>query len=284
MIRNILILLFAIIFVTPTFSQSNDKQINKMTFDMVEKKYENVIGRAEKLQRDSEYRKNPWVYLYLSQAYYEIASDPQYMEEYSKAFREALKAAYKLYKYSDESDLNLKVYQDHQSYLSKLKDSAITLSEIYYDNEDPRKAAYYLGRITRFDEDDYAVWLMKGVYEIHSRNIGEGVKSIMLAMENIDESYVPDEVSAQTLVDALEEYALIIKSGEYTRYFDAYKFEVDESQVPKLLAMKEDFKKYIVGKVVDVEDRKEESKVVYKSFRSEDKEASTDEETEDEDN
>lgn len=259
------------------FSQSTDKQINKMTFDMVEKEYEDVVKRAEKLRTEPEYRKNPWVYLYLSQAYYKIAQDPQYVEDYSRAFKDALKAAYKLYKYTDESDLNMKVYQDHQSYLTELKDSAITLSEIYYDNENPRKAAYFLERITRFDEDDYAVWLMKGVYEIRSRNIGEGIKSIKMAMENIDESYVPDEVSAQTLVDGLEEYAMILKAGEFTRYFDSYHFDANESQVPELLAMKENFKKYIVGQIVDKNERKEESKIIYKSFRSEDKEESSEE-------
>ena len=279
MFRNSLTLLLLLFIALPAFTQSDDKQISKIAFDMVDKNYVKAVDRAEKLQRDSEYRKNAWVYLYLSQGYYEIARDPQYMEDYSRAFKDALKAAYKLAKYSDDSEMNLKVYETHQDFLASLKDSAITLSEIYYDNENPRKAAYYLGRITKFDEDDYAVWLMKGVYEIHSRNIGEGVKSIKFAMENIDESYVPDPVSAQTLVDALEEYALIIKAGEYTKYFDAYKFEVNESQVPELLAMKEDFKKYIPGKVVDVKERKEDSKVIYKSFKSEDKDDNVEEDS-----
>lgn len=283
MLRNTLTLLLLALFALPSFSQSDDKQISKIAFDMVDKKYVKAVDRAEKLQRDSKYRKNAWVYLYLSQGYFEIASDPQYMEDFSRAFKDALKAAYKLAKYSDDDEMNLKVYESHQDFLSTLKDSAITLSEIYYDNENPRKAAYYLGRITKFDEDDYAVWLMKGVYEIHSRNIGEGVKSIKLAMDNIDDSYVPDPVSAQTLVDALEEYALIIKAGEYSKYFEAYKFDVSESQVPELMAMRDDFKKYIPGKVVDVKERKEESKVTYKSFKSEDKDSDTDDEG-DEDN
>src|SRR5690606_14511395 len=124
--------------------------------------------------------------------YYKISQKPELQEEYPRAFKESLKAAYKFAKYKDEDEEYLKVYEDHQPFLTELKDSAITLSEIFYDNENPRKAAYYLGRIVRFDEDDYAVWMMKGVYEIRSRNIGEGVKSIMFAMENLDEDYVPD--------------------------------------------------------------------------------------------
>lgn len=281
MIKKITLLISSLFIFVSTYSQSTDKKINKMTFDMVEKKYEDVVYRAENLKYESEYRKNPWVHLYLAQGYYEIAKKPELQEEYGNAFKDALKAAYKFYKYRDESEEYAKIYQDHQAFLTELKDSAITLSEIYYDNENPRKAAYYLGRIVKFDEDDYAVWLMKGVYEVRSRNIGEGIKSIIFAMDSMDENYVPDPVSAQTLVDALEEYALIIKSGEYTKYFETYKFEVSESDVPRILAMKENFEKYVPVKVDKVE-RKKESEIIYKTFKSEDKEEDIEEEDLDE--
>ena len=245
---------------------------------MVDGKYEDAAYKTEKLREDSEYRRNAWVYFYMSQAYYEIAKKPELQEDYPKAMKEALKAAYKLAKYSEKPEENMAVYKDAQEYLTELKDSTITISEIFYDNDNPRKAAYYLGKIVKFDEDDYAVWLMKGVYEIKSRNIGEGVKSILMAMDSINNNpdYVPDEVSAQTLVDALEEYALIIKSGEYDQYFSAYRFEPTEADVQKALAMKEEYKKYIVGKEVNKDERKKESETIYKSFKSNELEEDSD--------
>lgn len=279
MIKKILLpglILFAFV---ASQAQPEDKKISKITFMMVDGEYEDAAYKTEKLREDSDYRRNAWVYFYMSQAYYEIAKKPELQEDYPRAMKEALKAAYKLSKYRDKTDENMEVYKDAQEYLNELKDSTITVSEIFYDNENPRKAAYYLGKIVKFDEDDYAVWLMKGVYEIKSRNIGEGVKSILLAMDSINNNpnYQPDEVSAQTLVDALEEYALIIKSGEYDRYFSAYKFEPTEADVQKALAMKEDFKKYIVGEEVNKDERKKESETIYKSFRSEDLEEDDDE-------
>lgn len=253
-------------------AQPEDKKISKITFLMVDGKYEDAAYKTEKLREDSDYRRNAWVYFYMSQSYYEVAKKPELQEDYPKAMKEALKAAYKLSKYRDKTDENMEVFKDAQEFLTELKDSTITISEIFYDNDNPRKAAYYLGKIVKFDEDDYAVWLMKGIYEIKSRNVGEGVKSILLAMDSINNNpdYQPDEVSAQTLVDALEEYALIIKSGEYDQYFSAYRFEPTEADVQKALAMKEDFKKYIVGQEVDKVERKKESETIYKSFRSED--------------
>lgn len=253
-------------------AQPEDKKVSKITFLMVDGDYEKAISKAEKLISDYEYRKNAWLYLYLAQSYYEIAKTPELQEDYPKAMKDALKAAYKLAKYKDESDENMAVYDDSKAFRTELKDSVISMSEIYYDMDNPRKAAYYLGKIVKFDPDDYAVWLMKGIYEIKSRNIGEGAKSIILAMDSIGEDYVPDEVSAQTLVDALDEYALIVKSGEYDRYFKAYRFEPDESDVQEALAMKEDFKKYLIGEEVNKEERKKESETIYKSFRSDEKE------------
>lgn len=264
-----LLLTFAIT-IQLVIAQPTDKKISKITFLMVDGKYEDAAFKAEKLKDDSEYRRNAWVYYYLGQSYFEIARKPQYNEEYPKAMKESLKAAYKLYKYRDKTEENYEVYLDSKDFLSLLKDSAITISEIYYDNDNPRKAAYYLSRIGKFDESDMAVWLMKGVYEIKSRNVGEGVKSILLAMDSLDENYVPDPVSAQTLVDALDEFALLIKSGEYDKYFSAYKYNPTEKDVQEALALKENFKKYIQGKEVVKEDRKKESEIIYKSFKSED--------------
>ena len=172
-------------------------------------------------------------------------------------------------------------YREAQDLLTSLKDSIITLSEIYYDNENPRKAAYFLKRGVKFDPDDYALQLMEGVYEIKSRNIGEGIKNIMAALDSIDASYKPDEVSAQTLVDALEEYAMILKSGEYDRYFSAYKFEPTQKDIDDALAMSEEYKKYVKPEeMVSKEDRKKKSETIYKSFRSEDKEDNEEEEDE----
>lgn len=253
-------------------AQPEDKKISKITFLMVDGKYEDAAFKADKLREDSEYRKNAWVYYYMSQSYYEIAGTGELMEKYPKALKESLKAAAKLYKYRNKPEENLEVYNDAQDFLTVLKDSVITVSEIYYDNDNPRKAAYYLSKIVKFDPDDYSVWLMKGVYEIKSRNIGEGVKSILLAIDSISPDYVPDEVSAQTLVDALDEYALIVKSGEYDKYFKAYKFEPTEKDAQEALAMKEGFMKYIIGEKVNKDDRKKESETIYKTFRSDETE------------
>lgn len=259
-------------------AQPEDKKIGKITFLMVDGKYQDAAFKAEKLKDDPEYRKNAWVYYYLSQSYFEIARKAELAEEYPKAFKEALKAAAKLTKYKDKPEENQEVFKNAQEYFSTLKDSTIRTSQIYYDNENYRKAAYYLAKTVKFAPDDYSIWLMKGVYEIKSRNVGEGVKSILFALDSINSSYVPYEVSAQTLVDALEEYALIVKSGEYDQYFKAYKFEPTEKDVQEALALKEEFKKYLIGEEINKEERKKESETIYKTFRSDDEEEEEDDE------
>ena len=126
--------------------------------------------------------------------------------------------------------------------------------------------------ITRFSPDDYGVWLMKGVYEVKSRNIGEGVKSMLLAMDSLNEAYVPDEVSALTLVNALDEYVLILKSGEYDQYFKTYKFNPTQKDIDRALELKKFFMKYVEELIITKEDRKKDSETIYKTFRSDDEE------------
>lgn len=268
--RIFIMLILVGLFVKTSYAQPTDRKVSKVTFEMVDGKYEKAIKRTEKLLDDFEYRKNGWLYFYLAQSYFEVSKKMELADDYPRAFKNSLKAAYKLSKYRDEDEKNKSAYKEASEFLSTLKDSAITLSEIYYDNENPRKGAYYLKKVMKFDNNDYALQLMEGVYEIKARNIGAGIKNITAAIDSIDENYVPDPESAQTLVDALEEYALILKSGEYDKYFKAYKFEPTQSDIDKALAMKTDFKKYIVGKEVSKEARKKDSEIIYKSFKSED--------------
>ena len=268
------LLLFPILYLSIQLliAQPEDKKLGKITFLMVDGEYEDAADKAEKLKEDPEYRKNAWVYFYLSQSYFEIASTPELQEDYPKALKESIKAASKLAKYKNKPKENLKVFENASEFLSVLKDSVIAVSEIYYDNEDFRKAAYFMKSITRFSPDDYGVWLMKGVYEVKSRNIGEGVKSMLLAMDSLNEAYVPDEVSALTLVNALDEYVLILKSGEYDQYFKTYKFNPTQKDIDRALELKKFFMKYVEELIITKEDRKKDSETIYKTFRSDDEE------------
>jgi len=263
--------LFALIANT-LFAQPEDKKLNKITFLMVDREYEDAAKKTQKLLEDPYYRRNAWAYYYLSQSMYEIAQSPEFTEDYPKAFRESMKAAYKLTKYREKTDENMDVYKEAQEFLKKLKDSAITVSEIYYDNEKASKAAYYLKSAVRFAPNDYALWLMKGIYEIKARNVGEGVKSIILAMDSIHLEYVPDDVSMQTMIDALDEYVLIVKSGEYDKYFTIYKFNPTTQDVNDAIALRDKLKGMLEGDEEDKEARKKESEIIYKTFRSEEEE------------
>ena len=44
------------------------------------------------------------------------------------------------------------------------------------------------------------------------------------------------------------------------------------------LALKEEFKKYLIGEEIDKEERKKESETIYKTFRSDDTEEEDDDE------
>jgi hypothetical protein len=279
------LLFFSIIYLSFQIlsAQPEDKKLGKITFLMVDGEYEEAAKKTEKLREDSEYRKNGWMYYYMAQAYFEIAGMPELGEDYPKALKNSIKAAYKLAKYRSKPKENLQVWKDAQGFLSILKDSVITVSEIYYDTENYRKSAYYLKSATRFSPDDYGLWLMKGVYEIKSRNIGEGIKSIIFAMDSLNPEYIPYDVSTWTLIDALDEYTLIVKSGEYEKYFQTYKYNPGQKEIDRAMELKRIFMKLVEEEeVIDKDARKKESQTIYKTFRSDDTEDEDEDADEDE--
>ena len=79
---------------------------------MVDGEYEKAAFKSQSLLESDEYKRNAWPFFYLSQSYYEIAKKPELQEDYPKAMKDALKAAYKLYKYRDRTDENIEVYEE----------------------------------------------------------------------------------------------------------------------------------------------------------------------------
>lgn len=187
---------------------AQDKEIDKLIFLYVDEKYEKCVDKGISLTEDDNYRKEPLPYLYVSMAYYEIAKTDELQEKYPKAFKDAMKYAYKYRK----KDKNLEYAGKYKDYFITLKDSANSLAQLYYKTEDYRKAAYTYEQIVRFDPDAYLMQLWQGVAEIKSRNIGEGERNLNMAMEHLNDSYKPDKIEASIATQGFNEYADYMES------------------------------------------------------------------------
>ena len=241
------------------------KEIDKMVFLFIDENYEKCVKKGESLIESDEYRQNPLPYLYVSMSYYEISQEDDLVEKYPKAFKDALKYAYKYRK----KDKNLEYAGKFRDYITTLKDSANNLAQLYIATEDYRKAAYIYKYIVRFDPDDHLMQLWQGISEIKARNVGEGERNMSMAMENIDQSYVPDEVTLKVAMKGFTEYA---------EYMEA-KGEYGESKRGKSLAEKfKDYDPEIIKKKKAEEAEANKPKREFKKFET-DEDAAKNQET-----
>lgn len=281
--RALIVILFLGIF---SISYGQDSKMDKLMFMYIEGDFKDCAWKAEKYMDKDEYRRHPRVYLYAAMSYYKISGMPGIgdSDEFRRPFKTALKYAYKFVKYDNkEEEYNFTDKDAAQDFLMTLKDSTVKLSKLYYRNDDFRKAAYYYSKIVKFQPQDYAVWISKGVAEIKARNVGEGIKDLKMAMDSLENNpgWEPDKISAPLLVEGLDDYAKILRSGEYDKYFEMYKFDVGPSYIAGVTEMKGKYEKYLPEEKEEKVEKEEEKKKVIRKFKSEEEVDEEEEEEED---
>ncbi len=127
---------------------------------MVDGKYEKVLYKAIRYTEDDETKKEPVPYVFMSMAFFKISesSDPELMEKYSKALKDALKYASKFVKKDKEREY----YDDYTDYFNDLRRATMNQGEIYVDEEKFTKAKSYYKYLWTLDGEDPGAWLMYG--------------------------------------------------------------------------------------------------------------------------
>lgn len=210
------------LFISTGFAQLNESKYDKL-FDLyVMGDYEKCIKKAERYTEKDNTKRDPDPYLYLSMSYFKVAQDPELSEYYPRAFKNALKHAYKLYRKDDETSL----MEDHKEFFTTLKIRAVEEALYNYNLNDFRKASYYLKKIRKFDPDDHNVQLMLGVTQLKARDRRSGKENISVAMENLKKEYEAqkalEEATADLVPEALVEYTnYLLEKNMYGKAQDA---------------------------------------------------------------
>lgn len=158
---------FMIIALCSTSASAQDPDnYQPILFMVIDKEYEKAINKAEKYTDRKKTRRHPEPYLLMSMAYYEISKDESMREDYPRAFRNAIKYAYKGARYDKENEY----VPDYSQYITELKVDIMKEARFYYDEGTWRKSVTHAKYVTRIDPEDLGATLLKGVAEIRSRN------------------------------------------------------------------------------------------------------------------
>lgn len=210
--KSTFLFLFSLLLIGKSYGQSINKEFDKLIFLYIDEKYEKCANLGLKYTEDDDLRRDPIPYLYVSMSYFEISKDPSLQEKYPNALKDAMKYAYK-YRKKDKADTYVERYS---GFLTALKDSSNRKAQYFYRQEEYRKASSVYKYICRFAPEDALMQLWWGICDVKARNIGEGERNMTMAMEDIDDSFLPDKELLWVTSTAFEEYAAYMDSkGDY---------------------------------------------------------------------
>ena len=165
-----------------------DKLIEKLRTKYADEKYEACADIAIKSADNSKHKDKPEVYIYASMACLRISQTNEGVEDYKKAFSDALSYAGKYRKKDKEG----KYYNDYITHFEEMK--KIIAEEVENYMLEDRKAKIYksakkslglISKINKMDPDDKGVYLTNAVLELKVKNTIEGKKMMKVIMPEI---------------------------------------------------------------------------------------------------
>lgn len=135
-------------------------------FMIIDGDYEKAASKAEKITEKDKTHREPVPYIYASMANFEMSKDDKYDEDHPRAFRDAIKYAYKAARYDKDNEY----LPQHAPYINKLKAAIMREARFEFEQESWRKTITNAKYVTRIDPTDLSAILLKGVAEERGRN------------------------------------------------------------------------------------------------------------------
>lgn len=181
-------------------------------FMIIDGDYEKAASKAEKFTEKDKTRREPVPYIYASMAYFEMSKKEEFQEDYPRAFRDAIKYAYKAKRY-DKENAHM---PEHSNYLNELKAEIMREATFQYQSENWRKSITYSKYVTRIDPEDISALLLKGIAEVKGRNAYQAKTTFEEADEAL-QSFSPTDVALESkdayLYSVLEYAKLMAEEG-----------------------------------------------------------------------
>ncbi|MEN8928713.1 MAG: hypothetical protein ABF242_01200 [Flavobacteriales bacterium] len=165
-----------------------DKIVERLRSKYADEKYESCADMAIRYTEHKKHKDKPEVYIYASMACLRISQTNEGVEDYKKAFSDALSFAGKYRK----KDKDGKFYNDYITHFEELK--SIIAEEVENYMLEDRKTKVYksakkslglISKIHKLDPDDKGVYLTNAVLELKVKNTIEGKAMMKILMPEI---------------------------------------------------------------------------------------------------
>lgn len=217
-------LILSLLVLTGSVLNAQDEDPYKdLLFLVIDGDYEKAVKEAEKITDREKTHREPVPYIYGSMAYYEMSKDDKYAEDYPRAFRDAIKFAYKAARYDRENQY----MPEHSQYINELIAAIMREARFQFGQDNWRKGVSYAKYVLRIQPQDISALLLKGVGEYRGRNTYQAEKTFEIAdttLKHFSASDISLDAKPAYLYSILQYAKLMDENGTKNRarpYLDA---------------------------------------------------------------
>ena len=210
--KKILLFILSSFFIANfSYSQVVGSKFEKLTKLYNEQRYEDCLYKSDNYTYKDKTKREPEPYLYLAMCYYQISliDDPDLLEDYPKALKNAIKYLIK-FKKKDKKD---EYFTKNIDFVKKIANIIIDEAKKYYKDKNYRKAARSFKQYSKLFPEDNNIKYMIGACDMQANNYSEGQKYISEAIIKLQDNYKNEKSLKNTNTFLILEDAFILYSG-----------------------------------------------------------------------
>lgn len=146
--------------------------------------YSKLLKKAERYTQKDDTKRDAIPYIFMSRANFEISKDAELMEDYPKAFKDAVKYAAKGLRKDREGI----VYEEFRDYFSDLKKVLVEELENFLIEQEYKRAENTLKQIQFLDEDDIGANFMMAYVKNMNGDISGAREYLINGNKKLDET------------------------------------------------------------------------------------------------
>ncbi len=209
--KIILLILSSFFIVNFSFSQVVGSKFEKLTKLYNAQRYEDCLYKADNYTYKDKTRKEAEPYLYVAMCYYQLSlmNDPDVLEDYPKALKNAIKYLIK-FKKKDKKD---EYYTNNIDFVNKIANIILYQAKKHYKDKRYRKASSSYKQFSKLFPADDNIKFMTGTCYMLANNYSEGRTYISDAIVKLQDNYNKEKSLKNSKTLPILEDAFILYSN-----------------------------------------------------------------------
>lgn len=157
--------------------------------------YDKLLKKAEKYTQKDDTKRDAVPYVFMSRANFEISKNADLLEDYPKAFKDAVKYAGKAIK----KDKDGSAYEEYRDYFSQLKKVLVEEVENYLIDQDYKKAEGTVRYVLKLNEQDLGAFFMMAYLKNANGDMGGAREYVMEGEKLLEETSSVSDLRTEDL-------------------------------------------------------------------------------------